>query len=335
MDNALIIGDPHIQAQKLDVGEAFFEKVTKIIVDGKIETVIILGDLFHTFSIIRAEVLSAWCHFFRQNANTHFRTLVGNHDLAGMDGGAHALEAFNAFDNNMTVIDEPWGNFGICYVPFYRNNDEFIEAVKDRPERTLICHQSFNGAQFENGFYDPGGVDPKHVAHFKSVISGHIHKQQQFANIWYPGTPFQHNFGDAGQLKEIFYVAFFDMGMDGYKVIRSYDLGLPKYTVLKGHTLEHLKTVIKNSPRRPEDRYKIIGMGTPAEIVDFWADPEVKLFRSEVKQVIDAITPEKGRIFIDEVQGKSPEERLNVFIDSKEWRTSRVRVNTAARAICA
>ena len=39
MDNALIIGDPHIQVQKLDVGEAFLEKVTKIIVDGKIETV--------------------------------------------------------------------------------------------------------------------------------------------------------------------------------------------------------------------------------------------------------------------------------------------------------
>lgn len=332
MNRGLIVGDPHIQLQKLDVGVAFFNALSDVIVKNNINDVTILGDLFHTFSVIRSEVLYEWCRFFTDHHMVVFRLLVGNHDYAGQAGGSHALEPFKCFEN-VIVYDEPRGEFDVLFVPFMRDNNEFIEAVKDRTEKVLLCHQSFNGAQFQNGYYDPNGVDPKHVSHFKKVISGHIHNAQEFANIWYPGAPYQHNFGEAGQPKHIHMVEFPNLGTDGAVRTESYDLGLPKYHEIKGHSLEHLRTVVKNTPRKPKDRYKIIGMGTPAEIAEFWADPEVQSFRSEVKQVVDAIIPERGRIFIDEVQGKSPQERLDAFIGNKEWRTSRDRVHAAARTV--
>jgi hypothetical protein len=66
-----------------------------------------------------------------------------------------------------------------------------------------VCHQTFDGSQYENGFYSEGGINVALVSKFEQVISGHIHKTQKFANIFYPGTPRWDSISDANENKAI------------------------------------------------------------------------------------------------------------------------------------
>jgi DNA repair exonuclease SbcCD nuclease subunit len=181
---ALVVGDPHLQIQKIEDGRKFIEQLYTVAAQH--ELLILLGDLFHTFAVVRSEVLSLWNEFFQHiEKKCHVVALVGNHDYAGQSGGSHALEVFK---NRIMVIDQPGCFYGVYFFPFFRDNAKFEEEARKVPDNSvLLCHQSFTGAQFETGYYDPHGADPASVSHLAGVISGHIHSRQMVNNIWYPG----------------------------------------------------------------------------------------------------------------------------------------------------
>lgn len=319
----LLVGDPHIQIQKLGDGKSFIRKLSVLAKDH--ERVIILGDLFHTFAVIRSEVMALWAEYFGEYGEKTV-SLVGNHDYAGQRGGNHALEVFKYSGERIvegpTVIDD------IRYLPFMRDNSEFEESCK-KIERgsVLICHQSFTGADFGNGFFAPDGASVDCVKHLKAVISGHIHRRQAFNNIWYPGVPYMHSFSEAGYTPRVFTI---DLKLSGYQIIKEHDLELPQYVVIEapiGELPDLLPTPIRSWS------YKIVSCGTPAEIIEFWKNPIVRNFRSGARRVIDAITPERGELPSDifgshDTKGK----KFEKFIQSRKWRTSTDSVSTAARA---
>jgi hypothetical protein len=41
-------------------------------------------------------------------------------------------------------------------------------------------------------------LDTDHMKNFDYVFSGHFHKRQSKANVWYIGNSFPHNYADAG-----------------------------------------------------------------------------------------------------------------------------------------
>lgn len=311
MKKCLVIGDPHIQVQRLDDAREFFDKIKTIYKNHQHDSIVILGDLFHTFAVIRSEVLDLWHEFFSWCPNETTFVLVGNHDYAGQSGGSHALKVFNGKAN---IVQHMVGD-GIWFAPFYRDHARFEEDCrKIPPGSVLVCHQSFQGAQFENGFYDPEGVSLDCVSHLK-VISGHIHKSQKVGPVWYPGTPFQHSFGEAGQAKRVYSVSFSD---GGYSVLNEYDLQMPEFVVIEapspGQLLDMLPSV------NPKNQYKLVSRGTPAEIAAFWKDDRAKQFRSGARRVVDGMIPDRGEISF-EVSGDSRKDRLANFIRDKKWRT--------------
>lgn len=324
--NCLLVGDPHIQIQKLGDGKAFVRKLSSLAEE--YERVIILGDLFHTFAVIRSEVLSIWSDYFNEHGKKT-TALVGNHDYAGQRGGSHALEVFK--NTGATIVDGPYKENDIHYIPFVRDNSVFEDLCRLIPRgKVLFCHQSFTGADFGNGFFDPNGSNISCVKHLKSVISGHIHKRQTFNNIWYPGVPYQHSFAEANNEARVFTI---DLKSTGYQIIRSHDLELPQYVVIEG-SIEDLPDQLP-SPNRSWS-YKIVSRGTPAEIIAFWKSPIVRLFRNGARRVIDAIVPERGEL-PSEIFGEhsTKREKFETFIKSRKWRTSSDRVSTAARAFVA
>lgn len=334
-ERVLLVGDPHLKVSRIDDAKEFLTKLQAELLSNLVENkddpekryskVIILGDLFDTFAVIRSEILSLWYTFVSEASNIigpdNLIMIVGNHDYAGAKGGTHALEPFK---NLARVIDEvdilSIGGIDCYFLPFKRENEDFERIAKEMaPGRVLFCHQSFNGATFENGFYDPHGADPESVAHLAKVVSGHIHTRQSVGhNIYYPGTPFQQSFGEAGQEKGLVVV---DVGSDvdgGVAISGSIDLDMPKFHVLSFDSASQARVPKDVNPR---DSYKIVAPGGPQEIADFWRSEEAKVFRGAVKRVVDAMTPVKTTESSITEKAVTMEEKLEAFIKSRKWRT--------------
>lgn len=331
MYKSLIIGDPHFKVSNLDDCRSFCEQTLKIIEDEKPHKVILLGDLFNDFAVVRSEVLKLWSEFFHKASKRSLVIcLVGNHDMAGADGGTYPMEPFKSI-TNVIIVDELRLIDGIYFIPFVRDNADFEKQVRAiPPDSVLFCHQSFNGAKFETGFYDPHGADPESVSHLAAVIPGHIHAEQKLLNIWYPGTPFQHTFSDAGVKKSIFMI---DLSTTGYSIINDFQLDMPKFYEIRGTSIEEVKEkmlLIKDMDL-DKGNFKIIAHASPAEIAGFWQEDMVKTFRSLARRVVDAMTSIKPLNDRTEVKGKTRKEQFDEYIKAKEWRTDGDRVARRAR----
>lgn len=336
-EKALLVGDPHLKVSRIEDAKEFLDKLLSAVSTNSYSKVIILGDLFDTFAVIRSEILSLWYNFL-SSASSHVGKenlilIVGNHDYAGAKGGTHALEPFK---NISRVVDEvdivSIGGIDCYFLPFKRENTEFESlAAEMSPGKVLFCHQSFNGAKFENGFYDPHGANPDSVAHLAKVVSGHIHSRQSVGeNIYYPGTPFQQSFGEAGQDKGLVVV---EVGSDvdgSVSVVDVIDLDMPKFHVLEFASASDVKLPKAINPR---DSYKVVASGGPQEIADFWRSEEAKAFRNSVKRVVDAMTPVRTTENAVPQKLITMEEKLEAFIKSKRWRTSQEALIGRARLL--
>lgn len=330
----LLVGDPHLKVSRSEDAKEFLDKLLNAVKTKKYSKVIILGDLFDTFAVIRSEILSLWYNFLifasSEIGKENLILIVGNHDYAGAKGGTHALEPFK---NISKVVDEidiiSIGNMECYFLPFKRENEDFEKlAAEMSPGKILFCHQSFNGAKFENGFYDPHGANPDSVNHLLRVISGHIHSRQSVgSNIYFPGTPFQQSFGEAGQEKGLVVV---EIGNNQVSIVDTIDLNMPKFHVLEFDSVSDVKL-----PKdiNPKDSYKIVASGGPQEIANFWRSEEAKIFRGSAKRVVDAMTPVRSSN--KELPQKliTMEEKLEAFIKSKKWRTSQEALIGRARLL--
>jgi len=206
----LRVGDPHIRPQNIPEAERLMEFVLKIVQGGKVDRLEIMGDLFHTHAVIRLEVLEFWDKWLQKFRDTvETIVLVGNHDMSGdFHSGSHALSVFKRLQNErLKIVDAPTaiGIFG--YVPYIHGESAFkdaVRAVADSGAKVLCCHQTFSGSQYDNGFYAKDGINPDELP-FDTIISGHIHKEQVFANgkVDYPGTPKWDTASDANEKKGV------------------------------------------------------------------------------------------------------------------------------------
>jgi len=316
----LVIGDAHLKINILSEARSFIDQLLIRIRTMEYDHVVLLGDQFDTFAVVRTEVLGLWTKFF-QEASKHTKViaLVGNHDLAGAEGGSNPMEPFSSY-KNVRVVSKPVLIDGMWFVPFMRSNDDFAFTLAHIDEGShVFCHQSFNGCQFENGFYDPNGADVQCAEHLASVISGHVHKQQTLGNIWYPGTPFQHTFNDADEVKFIYEIS---LSAEGYNVTDRIILEMPRFVVFEQETIpELLLQVERLASPQAHFNYKFIARGTPSEIAQFWADPKVKDFKSKAKRVVDALVSIKPDTVLTPVTGKTHQEKLHEYVQNRKWRT--------------
>lgn len=195
-------GDPHLNISNLAVAKKCLALFTEL--ETLADVVIILGDLFHTHAIVRSEILNLWSDYLGNTHKPHI-LLVGNHDQVAPGSEVNALETFKRY-KNVTVVDRPTEINNILFMPFTKDPDIFAKLVKDSKAEYLVCHQTFSGAKYENGLFAPKGFPIEPVQQFKLVISGDVHTQQRFANIWYPGSPYSMTFADTDENKSLWIV---------------------------------------------------------------------------------------------------------------------------------
>ncbi len=202
----LLVGDPHATADALKEMRRLIDHIYAVAEAEKPDQILLLGDQYHTHSVIHLAVMTFWSEAFKRlgTLGIPVRAMVGNHD---MSGNAGAIEtSMQAHTAQVEVIDTPRVSNGILYHPYTADHEAFVRNCNSYPEaKTIICHQSFDGAQFDNGFYDPDGIDVNLIPQTQ-VISGHVHTPQEFGKVWYPGAPRWRTVADANTERAIWLV---------------------------------------------------------------------------------------------------------------------------------
>ena len=202
LDCYVWVGDPHVKKTNIEESYRLIRWIDKE-AQKRNAPVVFAGDQYNDFGVARVEAVQFWSNAFNE-MNSKVIAIVGNHD-ANSDV---SLNFMDIHKHQVLVVDKPIIIDGVLLLPFFRKNELFIKAMEEAFGATeVFCHQEFNGCQYENGFYSPHGVDPELIpSHIKQITSGHIHKNQEFGKIWYPGTARHLTRSDIGEKKGVFFV---------------------------------------------------------------------------------------------------------------------------------
>lgn len=212
MNRALLVGDVHAVPEELEDCQRLIDLVIKTALEQKVEKVVFMGDQTNFHRILHVEVMAFWRKSFAsmKKAGLEVYALVGNHDFAGEGLDIHSMMAH---EEQIEVVDAPVILFdGVMMVPYVSGPENFVKLVNTfHPRQTILCHQTFEGAQYDNGFYASDGVDMNLVP-CKYLISGHIHKNAELGKLTYVGAPRWRSLSDADIDRAIWIYSFDDEG---------------------------------------------------------------------------------------------------------------------------
>jgi len=243
----LVIGDPHFKHTNLDEMNEFSKKSIEIARAYKPSFIVILGDTLDRHELLHVLAKNAaeeWIDELTKISEVYL--IIGNHDMANpkefltKDHAFSSLKKWkSAYDGKLHVIDYPLykeikdKSFVFCpYVPNGRFKDALDEVCKHGNTWDLVdcifSHQEFKGGH--QGSYEITDGD-EWEEEYPPVINGHFHNEEIInKNIFIPGTPIQHSFGDTPD-KKIWFVTFEENEIDndeydpGFKV-KKIDLGM-------------------------------------------------------------------------------------------------------------
>jgi hypothetical protein len=218
----LLVGDPHVTVEDLEDCEGLVDCILVALkVEKSVSAVVLMGDLHHNHAIVHVDVIAFWRRAILRILEQVPRVIIlrGNHDAPTSGSEAHALMAYTDM-RGVTVVDEPMVIDNIAFMPYMAERDRFVVTARTVSLRdidpfktpTLICHQTFDGSRYENGFFAGDGIDPSLIP-MAHVISGHIHAPQSFGKVWYPGAPRWRTVSDANTERAVYAQDFSDDGV--------------------------------------------------------------------------------------------------------------------------
>ena len=204
----LCVGDVHIKVNNLGLIDQLENKIIETLRDNpKIEMVVLLGDILHDHERLHTLAMNRAFSFIKTLAGcVSVYVLVGNHDYIQNDQFLtenHWMVMLKNNVKNVTIVDHVEqvyfsGTKYLTFVP-YVPNGRFVEALETtsldwRGSSFIFAHQEFRGA-------DLGATSSAHGDEWGEtlpmIVSGHIHGKQWIGeNIFYVGSPFNHNFGE-------------------------------------------------------------------------------------------------------------------------------------------
>lgn len=290
MARLLFIGDVHAVVSELDDCERLFDLVADTVIQYRPDAVVHLGDGFHTHAVIHAEVVDFWKRVVKRisDLGPEVVWVLGNHETTGVHGSAvNALQVLEG--NPVTCVVKPMIWNGFLMVPYQDRQEDFVRVTRSYSVQRAIVHQSFQGAQFENGFYDPSGVDADLIPQVH-IVSGHIHNPQRLGDkIWYPGAPRWRTLGDANTARAIYICDY-----DDYHVGPANTISIPTDTHCRAiFTLDDRpgEPVVVPSlpPGAPDPRIHVDVYGSPDHVRErksYFEDTgyRVRTFPDQVKK---------------------------------------------------
>ncbi len=223
MKKIAFLGDPHAKLNNLNEISSLIDFIISLKKEGKVTDLCILGDLFDTHSVVRLETWDFWKKQLEKLSKSFSKDelaiISGNHDQPGSKEREN-ISAISTLDSSLAhlVTSDPlvWNGMGL--IPFTSSEDEFIQKANTTfslgAKKYLVCHQTFNGAMYDNGMYAPDGYDHTKIPQ-EHIISGHIHTSMRFDKVFYTGTARWDSASDANKEKGIYVLSgavwdFFD-----------------------------------------------------------------------------------------------------------------------------
>lgn len=181
----------HSKPSNVEETKRIFAFLNELCKENNIKYVFILGDLFDTHGIIHLSVVYCYYDLFLKYSDLKFYCLTGNHDYE-VHGNVskNALLSFK-FLPNVKVVDDFYtfllDENLFDFIP-HCSNENFYKFNFEKKSNIVLCHHTFKGAQYENGFFAPDGIEMDNV-NYSLIISGHIHKIQRMNKVFYIGSP--------------------------------------------------------------------------------------------------------------------------------------------------
>ncbi len=198
-----------------------------------VDTVLVLGDIFHDRRSLGIEVIAAACDFFEQakKLGQKWVGFPGNHDMflrhSWRINSLIPLRKYLAIVEDIKILLLDDRRFWIIpFISYEKSYMRVLRAVQKQHEEgdTLLTHIGVRGATLNTCFLlkDWSTVTFEHTP-FKRIYTGHFHSKQQLGeNVWYPGSPIPFKF-DEGDVSHGFYVL--DLETDTHKFIDIWKAG--------------------------------------------------------------------------------------------------------------
>lgn len=205
--STLFIGDMHVQLKNLEDSSRVFNFIYEKASLEKCDSIVFLGDIYHTHAVLRQEVISLVQYNMSnlKKIGKPIYIIVGNHD--GVSPSNITPNAIRqTLGHIVNVVDDSNGvvfkNF--LLMPFTYEESKFIESVNrgSLKDKILVCHQTFNNAQYENGFYAPHGFHDQSIQQ-SIIIAGDIHKRQSIGKVTYLGSTYPVSSSDTNTIDNI------------------------------------------------------------------------------------------------------------------------------------
>ena len=203
----LFIGDPHIKSDNVDEIDILMNEIKRLFVENSPNFIVVAGDVMHYHEKVYTPSLNKALEFIKfltKLAYTYI--LVGNHDYENNNQFLtqnHWMNALKQWEN-VEIVDKVVSHDDFLLVP-YVYPKRFVEALNTYEEKeekadywktkkVIFAHQEFKGCKM-GAIVSENGDDWDES--YPQIISGHIHDRQWVGkNIYYPGAPLQHAFGD-------------------------------------------------------------------------------------------------------------------------------------------
>lgn len=196
----------------------------KYAISNKIDTIIILGDLFHDRRYLEIDVMTYAYRFFEDSKEKgiHWITFPGNHDMFLKH--SWDINSLEALKKVITVIPNisliTLDDYRFWIVPFISYEKVYMDIIYNiqRESRkyygsrdaenldSILTHIGIHGATLNTCFMlkDWGSVSFAKL-NFRQVFTGHFHCHQSIDNATYPGSPIAFKF-DEGNVDHGFIV---------------------------------------------------------------------------------------------------------------------------------
>ena len=223
--------------------------------NNSIDTMVVLGDLYHNRQVIDIDVNYKVFKFFEQTKHQYKQNWIifpGNHDMflrySWKINSLYPLTEFMTVIEDICILEIDETRFWV--VPFITYEKTYMKIINSIVQHkdfvphkdNLLTHIGVRSATLNTCFLikDWSIVSFENLP-FNRIYTGHFHSQQQIGdNVWYPGSPIPFKF-DEGYVSHGFYVLdldnnkhqFIDIWEQGKKIKPNSQVPPQFMTVLK------------------------------------------------------------------------------------------------------
>lgn len=225
----LVIGDPHFRRNYILDGEEFASKSVSKARELSPEFIVVMGDTLDTFETVHVpthRIAVKWLDELSEIA--HVYLLIGNHDYINASQYLSDMHIFTPLKKwkNLTVVDRPiyreYRDKSFVFCPYVEKGRlvEALDTLLSEEEQMwemadcVFCHQEIRGCQMGAKISTDGD---EWNEEYPPLICGHIHNSQIFGNVYMPGAPYQHSYGDNPN-KKLWMVNFDSDSEDGLDI---------------------------------------------------------------------------------------------------------------------